>query len=449
MYFNHAFQKTLINTNGFYTTGGNPTSVLVSNPAKVAVVASVTTPTYFANQTIDITAAVPTIQQLPMVYLAQGTINTVDKLGPLAGGYQESVKTKGINPKYVSKFFRVDPSCAQAEIQTVCLCDGGHPVCGTSYYLRIDVKGSPALRFLSHNAYRTFASSNVCCPADPDPNDPTDLYIDAMQVQTSWAWQIARDPIMSQFILPVLTWDAGGGTTTFNVSAWFADNPTATDTDLFAAITAGTDVTSGDYEYINAANGYPTSENELYITNTTGLYTPCLVLIGSYIDTQFGTCSFHPQDFYELAPVKIYPSITDQQGDPCVDQVWCTNLEQIGVQASGYGHKLLRDVLLFRRYLQENYVYDPRLREVMNQDQVFNYINGTSFYTTYGILHSVPRFNNPTGVFDNDQYLITIIMPSSACNANQADTDFEDWMNDYLVAAGNSVQLETFGCPIL
>jgi hypothetical protein len=433
MYFNHAFQKTLINTNGFYTTGGNPTSVLVSNPAKVAVVASVTTPTYFANQTIDITAAVPTIQQLPMVYLAQGTINTVDKLGPLAGGYQESVKTKGINPKYVSKFFRVDPSCAEAEVQTVCLCDGANPVCGTSYYLRIDVKGSPALRFLSHNVYRTFASSNVCCPVDPDPLDPTALYIDAMQVQTSWAWQIARDPIMSQFIAPTLTWANGVGE--FDVVAWFAANPTLMDTDLYAAI------------QVAPGPGNPYLTGLAYVPGTSD--TQCLVLTGAYVDTQFGTCSFHPQDFYELAPVKIYPSITDQQGDPCVDQIWCTNLEQLGVQASGYGHKLLRDVLLFRRYLQENYVYDPRLREVMNQDQVFNYINGTSFYTTYGILHSVPRFNNPTGVFDNDQYLITIIMPSSACNANQADTDFEDWMNDYLVAAGNSVQLETFGCPVL
>jgi hypothetical protein len=417
MYFNHAFQKTLINTNGFYTTGGNPTSVLVSNPAKVAVVASVTTPTYFANQTIDITAAVPTIQQLPMVYLAQGTINTVDKLGPLAGGYQESVKTK---------FFRVDPSCAEAEVQTVCLCDGANPVCGTSYYLRIDVKGSPALRFLSHNVYRTFASSNVCCPVDPDPLDPTALYIDAMQVQTSWAWQIARDPIMSQFIAPTLTWANGVGE--FDVVAWFAANPTLMDTDLYAAI------------QVAPGPGNPYLTGLAYVPGTSD--TQCLVLTGAYVDTQFGTCSFHPQDFYELAPVKIYPSITDQQGDPCVDQVWCTNLEQLGVQASGYGHKLLRDVLLFRRYLQENYVYDPRLREVMNQDQVFNYINGTSFYTTYGILHSVPRFNNPTGVFDNDQYLITIIMPSSACNANQADTNFE-------VAAGNSVQLETFGCPIL
>jgi hypothetical protein len=92
--------------------------------------------------------------------------------------------------------------------------------------------------------------------------------------------------------------------------------------------------------------------------------------------------------------------------------------------------------------MQEQYVYDPRLREVMNQDQVYNWIVGTSFYTTYGILHSVPRFNNPTSTFDNDQYLVTIVMPASACDDDSRDGNFETWMNTYLSNAGNGVQLE-------
>jgi len=440
-YFNHAFQKTLINTGGgFYGAAGNPTSDLQTRPGRVALVNGVTTSSFTANTIIDYSIAPPTIAQMPMIYLAQGSINTKDKLGPLAGGYKESVKTKGINPKYVSKFFRVDPCCPQNEVQTVCLCPDAVPQCGTSYYLRIDVKGSPALRFLSHNLYRTFASSNVCCPADPTASTA----IDPMQVQTSWAWQIARDPIMSQFILPVLSWvDAtSGDTTTFNVTAWLTANPTLMDTDLYAAIQNVTAV--GDYAYVNASNGFPTSAEETYntFTDATPSESQCLNLIGAYVDTQFGTCSFHPQDFYELAPVKIYPSITDQQGDPCVDQIWCSNLEQLGVQGDGYGYKLLRDVILFRRYMQEQYVYDPRLREVMNQDQAYNYIDQTLQYTTYGILHSVPRFNNPTGVFDNDQYLVTIIMGDTSCGNSNDDEDFEDWMNGYLANAGNGVRLE-------
>lgn len=445
-YFNHAFQKTLINTGpiggvgGFYRDSTAPGNKTTDIPAgRVALVNGVTVGGTAANTVINISAAPPTPQQMPMIYLAQGSINTKDKLGPLAGGYKETVKTKGINPKYVSKFFRVDPCCSQNEVQTVCLCPDAVPQCGTSYYLRIDVKGSPALRFLSHNLYRTFASSNVCCPADPTASTA----IDPMQVQTSWAWQIARDPIMSQFILPILSWDYdGNGTTTFNVAAWYAANPTLMDTDLYAAIqNAGAVAT---YAYVDTNTGFPSSEEDAYtsITDAIPSDSQCLNLIGAYVDTQFGTCSFHPQDFYELAPVKIYPSITDQMGDPCVDQIWCTNLSQLGIQGDGYGYKLLRDVILFRRYMQEQYVYDPRLREVMNQDQAYNYINQTSQYTTYGILHSVPRFNNPTGVFDNDQYLVTIIMPPADCGSDSANGDFEDWMNGYLANAGNGVQLE-------
>ena len=425
MYFNHAYQKTLIATDintataaGFYTAAGDGTLDIPAGT--VAVVASLTTGTFNANTVINTAAAfgATTIQQLPMIYLAQGSINTVDKLGPFAGGYKESVKTKGINPKYVSRFFRVDPSCPVAETSVVCLCEGAEAQCGTSYYLRIDVKGSPALRFLTHNAYRTYASNNICCPADPNASTA----VDAMQIIADWAWQISRDPIMSNFIQAVPTWNDGS----YDAAGWFAANPTADPSAMFADMQdSGSDFLTGT-EYI------PGTSTSL-----------CLPLTGAYVDTQFGTCSFHPQDFYELAPVKVYLSMTDQQGDPCVDQVFCvTNQDTLGVQGSGYGHKSLRDAILFRRYMQEQYVYDPRLREVMNQDQVYNWIVGTSFYTTYGILHSVPRFNNPTGVFDNDQYLVTIVMKPSACNSNSDVTSFENWMNAYLAAAGNGVQLE-------
>lgn len=434
MYFNHAYQKTLINTSNFYSTTKNTVKTIGVPTARVAVIASLQTSAYNANTVVD-TSILPgayTLQDLPMVYLAQGSINTLDKLGPFAGGYQESVKTKGINPKYVNKFFRVDPTCPIAEISNVCAC-GPDVQCGTSYYLRVDVKGSPALRFLTHNAYRTYASDNICCPADPTASTA----VDPMMVFTNWAWQILRDPIMNNFIAPELTW---GGATTGTLSyadaqAWWAANPLSTPMDL--------------YNYINIDEGNFSSTGDAYTPGTTVTTDMCIKLHGSYVDTQFGTCSFHPQDFYELAPVKIYASITDQQGDPCVDQIFCvTNQDTLGVQGSGYGHKYLRDAILFRRYMQEQYVYDPRLREVMNQDQVYNYIIGTNFYTAYGILHSVPRFNNPTSTFDNDQYLITIIQPDSDCNTDDGkNTQFEDWMNAYLAKAGNGVQLEIYPAP--
>lgn len=421
-YFNHAFQKLLLGTNptsagsndnGWYTGTAVPNGTGLIAPGIIAAVTATNGDnTFAANTVLDGNAGVPTIAQAPQIYLAQGSVNTKDKLGPFAGGYKESVKTKGINPRYVSKFYRQDPISPLAEVSTVCLCDGGVPQCGTSYYLRLDIKGSPALRFLSHNLSRTYSSNNVCCPADPLASTA----IDPMQVQASWAWLIARDPLMNQFIQPTLTWDNTAGS--FDVNGWYLANPTLMDTDLYLAIQGSSPFLTDD-EYVPGSSD-----------------SQCLVLEGAYQDTQFGTCSFHPQDFYELAPVKIYSSITDQNGDPCVDQIWCTNLSQLAQQGSGYGYRYVRDLILFRRYMQEQYVYDPRLREVMDQDVITNSgLVQTDQYVEYGILHSVPRFNNPTSTFDNDQYLVTIVMPNSS-------SAFETWMSAYIALGGNGVTLQ-------
>jgi len=452
-YFNHAFHKILLGTgggkgaapvtfdNGWYTGADNGIKTIGIPPACIAPVTATAGDTTYAPNTVlsGAGAVVFTYPQVPQIYLAQGSINTKDKLGPFAGGYQETVKTKGINPRYVTKFWKQCPFDMAQEMVSVCVCDGAHPLCGTSYYLRVDIKGSPALRFLTHNIYKTFASSNVCCPADPDPNDDTAFWIDPMLVQSSWAWQIARDPIMSQYILPILTWNSGAGMTTFNVAAWYTANPTLTDTQLYSVIqglNGDTSVVDDTYAY-NDATLTSVSPGEVY--DPTSSTVPCMYLVGAYVDTEFGTCSFHPQDHYELQPIQIYTSITDQQGDPCVDTIWCFDEVVSAQQGSGYGYKYIRDLVLFRRYMQENYVYDPRLREVMDQDVVTNsFLSSTSKYVEYNILHSVPRFNNPTGVFDNDQYMVTIVFPCPETDL----ADFEAFMQSYIDLGNTGVTME-------
>jgi len=52
---------------------------------------------------------------------------------------------------------------------------------------------------------------------------------------------------------------------------------------------------------------------------------------------------------------------------------------------------------------------DLRIREITNGTDVYDAVDRTAFYTRYYIQHSVPRFNNPTGTFDNDQYLLEIV----------------------------------------
>ena len=47
-------------------------------------------------------------------------------------------------------------------------------LCDETYYLRIDIKGSPALRFLNHNAYYTLDAYTGCCDGPtPVATDPT------------------------------------------------------------------------------------------------------------------------------------------------------------------------------------------------------------------------------------------------------------------------------------
>jgi hypothetical protein len=154
-YFVHAFQKMLLVNNPIPilighetdgTTGAPATdSGLQVLPGQLAVMHGKT------NMALSLVAG--TYQDCPMFYLAQGSHYASDKIGKFHGGYQETVKSKGINPKYVSKFYKILPEDAQNQVVTITEDHATCFKCDTTYSLRIDVKGSPALRTLTHNAY--------------------------------------------------------------------------------------------------------------------------------------------------------------------------------------------------------------------------------------------------------------------------------------------------------
>jgi len=54
-----------------------------------------------------------------------------------------------------------------------------------------------------------------------------------------------------------------------------------------------------------------------------------------------------------------------------------------------------------------------RIREIEHSDDILAAVDRNARYIAYNLLHSVPRFNNPTGVFDNDQYLLTVYVLST------------------------------------
>ena len=482
-YFPHAYQKMLVATNGatpFPAVAGAATTTLLAG--QVAVVNALT------NLTIN-TAAVPVYGggagEISQVYLAQGSFHTNDKIGPFHGGYKETVKSKGINPKYVSDFYVTEPANAVNNVIEVCQSDCKIN-CETMYDLRVDIKGSPALRFLNHNVYQSLSAYSGCCVLSgnntvPDSVDPNVIFL-------QWADQINSvssgnnsTPFLSQFI---------------NAKVWnkTALNTTATGVALASQVTvvsagvapntniiAGNKVKVAGYTaYVGStyvagsttvplvnANGTPFiipatitagTAIQFFREITTATYVPltgaaaetvtsCMDIIGAYMDTQFGDCSFDPKDHFELEPLLIYASAVSYpnnsnviNGDPCVVSCFTVNTVQAAYQGRGYGETLVRELILAKRYQQEPWYQDPRMREVMN-DTVLGTSNSGgpeivrgSKYTVYYLLHSVPRKANPSGTFDNDQYLIKVV-------AGARNGVFETFWNNFLDSAGSAVQL--------
>lgn len=390
-YFSHAFKKTFVGTNGFEPAAGTSTTDLT--PAQYTFV---NPQTWVSPDLTAITTPTPLV-------LVAGSYHSNDKIGPFAGGYKESIKSKMINPKYVTSVYRVDsnsPTQCQITVGNAGLTSASglsckkEFLCGNNYNLRIDVKGSPVLRTLTHNGYLTVTAYTGCC-ADP----ATVEAVDPAMVYNQWGAYINQHPIMSKFVQATLTVSINSGV------SWTNSTP--------------------DANYGNATPANATND----------AYRVGLILTAAYYDTIFDDCTFYPTDsiISRLEPLKIYASEVDLNGDPCVFSGVCVNTACPGYQANGLGETIARDVIMTEAYMQQPMYtgMDLRIREITDGNDVFNYITRTSLYTTYFIQHNVPRFNNPSSTFDNDQYLLQIV-------TDGGDATLEGFLQDWLDAANNS-----------
>lgn len=457
-YFPHAFQKMLLGTNStsFLKTAGLTTLI---DAGQVGIVDGLD------HQTILVAAPYATASYAlhPMVYLAQGSFHTTDKLGSsFHGGYQETVKTKGINPKYVSKFYVTEPETALNDVWNICA-ENCALECETTYRLRIDIKGSPVLRTLTRNMYFTVDAYTGCCD---DPDNPS--AVDPNVVLLQWADRINEYPLTSPFVNafvinnPVeveVSYEEASTLVTDDATVVPVKGQVVVGEGIPVGAYVGTVTPVGEapitaYEFtvvdvdgnlLEIADNYDDSvelytiiDSETYVPATTSAdvadIVSCLVVTGAYVDTTFGDCSFSPTDKYEIEPVHINLSVVDETGDPCV--VSCLTVTEIqnAYQGKGYGEPLLREYILSKRYQQEPWFDDVRLREI-NDNTTMTDIDRSGKYYVYHILHSVPRKSNSDGMLDNDQYLVKIVVEAR-------DADFEAWMNAYLTSANNAVQLE-------
>jgi len=414
-YFNHAFQKAFVGTDGYTGLAGGQ----LGTPGNILATGQFA---FVDPKTWEVLQYAP--EGCCPLILAAGSLYTKDKIGS-HGGYQESNKSKIINPKYVNRFYRVDPNPAQQNVINIgftpfnALAGGSCEkefLCDETYSLRIDVKGSPALRFLNHNAYLTVEAYTGCCPSGSIAPVP----VDGTLVMIQWAQQIVGIPtansivdsaktVISPFVLPVVTAE--------NNSLWYAPG----------TVTAG----------LVAPAGYTiggTWDNYVSPGHTPGEFAG-ITLFGAYVGTSFEDCTFQTSDFFEKEPVRLYASLVDYAGAPCEFEGLCVVTECEGLQAMGLGESVARDVILSERYRQNFFHTDLRIREITQGNEILNTINRNAFYTRYYLQHSVPRFNNPTGTFDNDQYLLEVI-------TNGVDVAFETFVNSWIGNCTDCLDLE-------
>jgi hypothetical protein len=504
-HFNSAFRKSFLGTKvtqttsagvrksvneGFLTEAGVHSRYLSSTAAPYGL--GVGTFGFFNKDTyLSVVAGGPEVTAAAPLVLASSAIFPKDKIGPFHGGYNESNKSKVINPRYISKFVKMTAAAPEQAIvhvgntnyvtgisiltpgsnltngtglnlvttggsgtgltiditvagnivtavsisnrgkgykvgDTITYTPGnGNPatftltatcnfnfMCGETYNLAVELFGAPVLKLLNHKAYKTYAANTGCCTTAGVTN------VDSTLVMIDWAKQIVNDPIVNSFVRPIVYDQLGAP--------------------LFAtaeeAVAAGFAATRVWDDYVST--GYVAGK------------TAGIRLVGAYVETLYGNCSFQYEDGFEKEIVNMTVSLTDLTGNPCEFKGLCVTVESKGYQGQGFGESVLRDIIFDESYLQNQFHADQRLREINQGDQylgITTTVGGVtknirnSTFTRYVILHTTPRTNNPSSVYDNDQYALNIYVPAATATA------FETFMNTWLGNAKQAVSLETFG----
>lgn len=446
-YFNNAFRKTMILTDYIDPVPGTPTA---ASGALTAGQVSL----YDAKQWTPLNVAPGPGLTACQFIIAAGAPYPNDKIGPFHGGYQESIKSKGINPKYVSKVWTTTASVAQpfvlnigSTVDTVGDADLANCcptfLCGEQYHLRVDIKGEAVLRMLNHQGYIEVTADGGCCPDDSISPVASDPYL----IMQQWAEGIWRSAIMTG------NGPNFNGATTGNAAERFNPNPFIVPVIQVAVAAPGVIDTlvypPGTTAAVLAAAALVTgittvSTWDVFASSWSTGDNTCagLMLQTAFLNTEFGDCTFQPSDYYGLEPIRIYASEVDLNGDPCEFTGICIESTCLGRQAQGLGETVVRDFILSESYRQVPFATDLRIREITQGNSMIGTGAGqadrASFYDKLFILHTVPRFNNPSGTFDNDQYLIEIAAVSPLTGTLNAELG--DLLADVtvLLAAANN-----------
>ena len=139
--------------------------------------------------------------------------------------------------------------------------------------------------------------------------------------------------------------------------------------------------------------------------------------------------------------MEIILSSLDETGNPCNDCGVASRTP--GSMQQTQGEEVIRELILSERYRQSPYnqgnASSARIREIEMSDELLAAVDRTATYRAYYIQHSVPRFNNPTGVFDNDQYVYKIYAKCSDAADQAAIKKLMEGLEAWAADNGNKV----------
>tara|TARA_B100000497_G_C7695335_1_gene424422 strand:+ start:2668 stop:3888 length:1221 start_codon:yes stop_codon:yes gene_type:complete len=395
-YFNHAFYKSFLAVDASAANGTKTQDLTAGQLALVD------------GKTWKATTGAVAVPGL--AYLVQGSLHASDTIGGNGnhGGYAESVKSKGINPKYLTRIWESECIGATPASVTVAVGSKCHP-CGENLMLRLDVKGAPALRFLNRNAYAIGDSigegsdPGLCCIEGQE-------FLDPAVALAKIGRMIIADAIVAPFIK-----EGGIRVTVAGVATSYT----------FAEVVDGTYTPSTD----------PVGDE----------VTAAITFQGAYVDTKFGDCSFDTRDYHGKEPVQLVASMLDETGNPCNDCGTVTSVAGTMQQTSGEG--VLRNILLTESYGQAPFhqgnVDAIRMREIEGSEEVISAVDRSALYKTYYVQHSIPRLNNATSVFDNDQYVYEIFVKCDDSATQLSVEALLDALVDAANVSGNPLERET------
>tara|TARA_R100001440_G_scaffold34208_1_gene53174 strand:- start:14702 stop:15883 length:1182 start_codon:yes stop_codon:yes gene_type:complete len=383
-YFNHAYVKGMLATSIEDSDAQATTSL---GKAELGLVDA----SDYQTVAFPTSAAAGNIPAESMLVL--GNYNQTDTLGsnPKRGGYAESIKTKIIKKNYITGLWSAPCVTTAAEYIEITIPDGCFKCDGSTAdqnQLRIDIKGDEALRFLNRFSYAVL-DYRECCASGADVPGAT--------VVAAWVDRINEDPLLNPFM------------TASAVSGGSTDNK--------------------------------------------------LKLVIDYTATFFDNCSYDTRDHYGVAPLRVSVSPVDDDGNACTNT--CMTAAVSGVSVSKWGEEeafaiavkkettgeqVIEYLILDGRYRQDGgwnqgNKDSARIREIQHGDELLkcgaSLVDRAAFYKVYYIQHSVPRFNNPTGVFDNDQYLYKIFVPClDGSDPHPNIAKMEHLMDSYAAASG-------------